>query len=35
MESLVAYLDDSYCNNIAENDGEWVLSEDIDFDYSL
>jgi len=35
MEPLVAYLDDPYFNNSIENDSEWSLNEDIDFDYSL
>jgi len=35
MEPLVAYLDDPYCNNTVETNGEWVLDEDIDFDYFL
>ena len=34
MESLVAYLDNPYCNT-TENDDECVLNEDVDFDYSL
>jgi len=29
------YLDDFDCNNLAENEGEWVLNETVAFDYSL
>jgi len=33
-EPLVAYFDNSDCNNSAENDGEWFLNKNINFDYS-
>jgi len=33
-EPLVAYFDNSDCNNSAENDGEWFLNENINFNYS-
>ena len=35
LELFVAYLDDPNCNNPAENEGEWVLNENVSFDYSL
>jgi len=35
MEPIVAYLDDPDCNNSTESKGEWVLNENVDFDYSL
>jgi len=35
MEPIVAYLDGPGCNNPAENEGEWVLNENVAFDYSL
>jgi len=33
MKPLVAYLNEPYCT--VENNGEWVLNEAVDFDYSL
>ena len=35
IEPIVAYLDDLDCNNLNENKGEWVLNENVAFDYSL
>ena len=35
MEPIVAYLDDHDCNNPGENECEWVLNENVAFDYSL
>jgi len=35
LEPMVAYLDNSDCNDPAENKSEWVLNEDVAFDYSL
>ena len=35
MEPIVAYLNDPNCNDFAENNGEWVLNENVTFDYSL
>jgi len=35
FEPIVAYLDNLDSNNPAENEGEWVLSEDVASDYSL
>jgi len=32
---IVAYFNDPDCNNSAENDIEWVLNENVNFDYSL
>jgi len=32
---IKAYLDDSDCNNFADNGDEWILNEDVNFDYSL
>jgi len=34
MKPIVAYLSDFDCNNLDENDGKWVLNEDVAFDYS-
>ena len=35
IKPIIAYLDDYDCNNPAKNKGEWVLNENIAFDYSL
>ena len=35
FEPKVAYPDNPDCNNFVENEGEWVLNEDVAFDYSL
>jgi len=35
IEPIIAYLDDFDCNNLVENEGEWVLNETVAFDYSL
>jgi len=35
LELIVVYLDDFDCNNPAENEDEWVLNENIIFDYFL
>jgi len=32
---IVAYLNDPDCNNSAGNGDEWVLNENVNFDYSL
>jgi len=34
-EPIIAYLNDLDCNNSADNDDEWVLNENVKFDYSL
>jgi len=34
-ELIIAYLDDPDCNNSADNSNEWILNENINFDYSL
>ena len=34
-ELIVAYLNDPDCNNSVDNGNEWVLNENINFDYSL
>ena len=34
-EPIVAYFNDPDCYNFAENDGEWVLNENVNFDYFL
>jgi len=34
-ESIVAYLNDHDCNNSADNGDEWVLNENVNFDYFL
>ena len=35
VEPIVAYFDNLDCNNSAEADDEWVLNENVNFDYSL
>ena len=35
MTPIVAYLDDLGCKDPAENDGKWVINNNIAFDYSL
>jgi len=35
IEPVVAYMNDYDRNNLAENEGEWVLNENIVFDYYL
>ena len=35
IEPIVAHLNDYVCNYPAENEGEWILNENIVFDYSL
>jgi len=32
---IVAYLNDPDCNNSTDNGDEWVLNENVNFDYSL
>ena len=34
-EPIIAYFNDPDCNNSADNDSEWVLNENINFNYSL
>ena len=34
-ELIVAYFNDPDCNNSTENDSEWVLNENFNFDYSI
>ena len=34
-ELIVAYLNDLDCNNSADNGDEWVLNENVNFDYFL
>jgi len=34
-EPIVAYFSDPDCNNSAKINGEWVLNENVNFDYSL
>ena len=34
-EPIVAYLNDPDCNNSVGNGDEWVLNENVNFDYSL
>jgi len=34
-EMIIAYLDDPYCKNSVDNGNEWVLNENVNFDYSL
>ena len=35
IEPIVAYLNDYDCNDPTDNEDEWILNEDIAFDYSL
>jgi len=35
IEPIMAYLNDYDCNDHADNEGEWILNENIAFDYSL
>jgi len=35
LEPIIAYFDDPDCNNPVENEGEWVLIENVAFNYSL
>jgi len=35
IEPIAACLDDFDCNNLIENEGEWVLNETVAFDYFL
>jgi len=32
---IIAYLDDPDCNNSADNGDEWILNENVNFDYHL
>jgi len=34
IEPIIAYLDDLDCNNLTENEGEWVLNKNVAY-YSL
>ena len=34
MELIVAYFRDLDCNNSVENNGEWVINENVSFNYS-
>ena len=33
FKPIVAYFNDSKCNNPIEDDGEWVINENVTFDY--
>ena len=35
FKPMVAYLENPDCNNPTENEGEWVLNEDVTLDYFL
>ena len=35
FKPIVAYLNDPECNNPTEDDGEWVINENITFDYPV
>jgi len=35
LEPIEAYLNDLECNNPIDDEGEWVINEDVAFDYSL
>jgi len=34
-EMIIVYLDDPDCNNSADNGDEWILNENVNFDYFL
>jgi len=34
-EPIITYLNDPDCNNSVDNDGKWVLNENVNFDYSF
>jgi len=34
-ETIIAYLVDPDCNNSTDNSDEWILNENVNFDYSL
>ena len=35
LEPIIAYLNNPECNNPADDEGEWVINEDVAFDYFL
>jgi len=35
FKSIVAYLNDPGCNNFIEDDDEWVINENVTFDYPV
>jgi len=35
FKPIVAYLNDPECNNPIEDDDEWVINENVTFDYPL
>jgi len=35
IKLIIAYLDDFDCNNLVKNGDEWVINENINYDYSL
>jgi len=35
LEPIVAYLNNLGCNDSTKNDGDWVLNENVTYDYSL
>jgi len=35
LEPIVAYQNDPECNNHADDNGEWVINENVAFNYSL
>ena len=35
LESIIAYLNDPECNNLVDDEGEWVINEDVSFGYFL
>ena len=34
-KTIIAYLNDPDCNNSTDNGDEWILNENVNFDYSL
>ena len=35
FKPIVAYFNDPECNNYIEDDGEWVINENVTFDYPV
>jgi len=35
FKPIVAYFNDPQCNNPIEDDGEWVINENVTFDYPV
>ena len=35
FKSIIAYFNDPKCNNLIEHDGEWMINENVTFDYPV